>query len=175
MGFIGKWMGWMECLVSHSSMSILVKGSPTKDFTVSRGLHQGNGLSLFLFLIVVERLFGLVTNVVSLGDFKGFYCSDNSSLEFLQFADNTILAVAGFLSCGIRALSFTFLRVSIGINPRRWDVWKPIMDKIRIRFRYGDTTTTMLKDPIFKVRSKVSLWWKDLFSIGKVEEENQDN
>lgn len=95
MGFIGKWMGWMECLVSHSSMSILVKGSPTKDFTVSRGLHQGNGLSLFLFLIVVERLFGLVTNVVSLGDFKGFYCSDNSSLEFLQFADNTILVGDG--------------------------------------------------------------------------------
>lgn len=32
-----------------------------------------------------------------------------------------------------RASSFTFLGVSIGINPRRWDVWKPIMDKIRIR------------------------------------------
>jgi len=35
-------------------MSILVNGSPTKEFIPTRGLRQGNPMALFLFLVVAE-------------------------------------------------------------------------------------------------------------------------
>jgi hypothetical protein len=41
-------------------MSILVNGSPTNDFKVSKGLRQGDPLSPFLFLIVAEGLAGMM-------------------------------------------------------------------------------------------------------------------
>lgn len=50
MGFGVRWLGWMEALAFNSSISILVNGSPTKDFKVSRGLHQRNPLSAFLLV-----------------------------------------------------------------------------------------------------------------------------
>lgn len=39
----------METLIFNSSLFILVNGRPIEDLTVSRGLGQGDSLSLFLF------------------------------------------------------------------------------------------------------------------------------
>lgn len=47
--FGNKWVNWMEVLVYSSIMSVLVNGSPTLNFQVTRGFHQGNPISPFLF------------------------------------------------------------------------------------------------------------------------------
>jgi hypothetical protein len=41
-GFGGDWVDWVMNLVSTTFFSILVNGSPSKTFNVSRGLHQGD-------------------------------------------------------------------------------------------------------------------------------------
>lgn len=55
-GFGSKWGRWMEACVFNSSMSILVNGSPSRDFKVERGLRQGDPQSPFLFTLVTEGL-----------------------------------------------------------------------------------------------------------------------
>jgi hypothetical protein len=49
MGFAEGWTRWIRACVIHSSMSVLVNGSPTNEFHVGKGLRQGDPLS-FSFL-----------------------------------------------------------------------------------------------------------------------------
>ncbi|XP_058732909.1 uncharacterized protein LOC131604490 [Vicia villosa] len=72
-------------------MSVLVNGSPTREFSVTRGLRKGDPLSPFLFLLVAEGFEEMVKVASSLGDFKGFSLDDHNHFELLQFADDTIL------------------------------------------------------------------------------------
>ncbi|MCH96459.1 LINE-1 reverse transcriptase like, partial [Trifolium medium] len=72
-------------------MSILVNGSPTTDFKVEKGLRQGDPLSPFLFLIVVEGLTQLVNRAVELELYRSFKVSNNLQFSILQFVDYTIL------------------------------------------------------------------------------------
>ncbi|XP_058726397.1 uncharacterized protein LOC131597738 [Vicia villosa] len=95
MGFGQRWLKWMELLVFNSNMSILVNGSPTKDFMVSRGLRQGDPLSPFLFVLVAEGLSGLVTRSIEVGDFQRFDIKRSCGVDILQFADDTLLVGEG--------------------------------------------------------------------------------
>lgn len=71
LGFGAKWILWMEACVFSSSMSVLINGSPIKDFVVGRGLRQGDPISLVLFAIVVKCLVVLVKQATNLDYSKG--------------------------------------------------------------------------------------------------------
>ncbi|XP_058726932.1 uncharacterized protein LOC131598334 [Vicia villosa] len=87
----------MEAVVSTSSMSILVNGSPTSEFSVSRGLRQGDPLSPFLFTIVAEGLAELVRREVNRGSYNGFRISEEVEYTLLHFADDTLMIGDGSL------------------------------------------------------------------------------
>lgn len=50
--------------VSTSTSFVLVNGSPKSEFKLERGLHQGDPLSSFLFLIIAEGLSILVKRAI---------------------------------------------------------------------------------------------------------------
>ncbi|GKU87429.1 hypothetical protein SLEP1_g1825 [Rubroshorea leprosula] len=85
------WRMWIhECLQS-SMVSVLVNGSPSRQFPVSKGLRQGDPLSPFLFLIVAEGLNGLMSSAVEKELYKGVTVGkDAVMVTHLQFADDAI-------------------------------------------------------------------------------------
>ncbi|GKV26308.1 hypothetical protein SLEP1_g35639 [Rubroshorea leprosula] len=94
-GFGIKWRGWiMECL-STARISILVNGSPTREFEVGKGLRQGDPLSPFLFLMIGEGLQGLVQKAVTEGMLHGIVIGKNGlNVSLLQFADTIFMGRA---------------------------------------------------------------------------------
>jgi len=56
LGFQCRWINWIKMCLKSASVSVLVNGSPTREFRPSRGLRQGGPLAPFLFLIMVEGL-----------------------------------------------------------------------------------------------------------------------
>ncbi|GJT22825.1 RNA-directed DNA polymerase, eukaryota [Tanacetum coccineum] len=70
-GFGSKWRHWIQNCLQSSKGSILVNGSPTREFQFRKGLKQGDPLSPFLFLLIMESLHLSFQNVVNEGLFKG--------------------------------------------------------------------------------------------------------
>eukprot|EP00253_Pinus_taeda_P021835 PITA_21835 len=76
-GFDHIWVRWAMALVTSSSFSILVSGSPSEIFSPSRGLRQGDPLSPFLFIIMMEGLGRAINQAQSSGNIKGLQLTDN--------------------------------------------------------------------------------------------------
>lgn len=80
MNFCGKWISWISCCLSFASVSVLVNGSPSEEFSMERGIRPGDPLAPFLFLIVAEGLTGLVRKALELGKLVG--CKLGASNEW---------------------------------------------------------------------------------------------
>ena len=65
MGFNGKWITLISAYIRSMSYSILVNGEPCGQIHPTRGLHQGDPLSPFLFLLCVEGLYSLLQEAES--------------------------------------------------------------------------------------------------------------
>jgi hypothetical protein len=79
-------------------MSVLVNGSPTKEFKLEKGLRQGDPLSPFLFNIAVQGLSCMLQRGCNLGLIEGVSIGQAGlALSHLQFADDTLIFSSAFL------------------------------------------------------------------------------
>lgn len=95
MGFGDRWRTWMHFCISSARFSILVNGAPTGFFSSSRGLKQGDPLSPFLFLFVMEALSRLMKRATELGLLRGFRVGRDAAshleISHLMFASDTLV------------------------------------------------------------------------------------
>nr|GFA17279.1 RNA-directed DNA polymerase, eukaryota [Tanacetum cinerariifolium] len=81
---------------AEGKASILVNGSPTKEFSCYRDLKQGDSLAPYLFILVMESLHLSFSRVVEEDLFKGVMVGDNMSR--LKVWDDVILKIKSRLS-----------------------------------------------------------------------------
>ncbi|GJU10293.1 RNA-directed DNA polymerase, eukaryota [Tanacetum coccineum] len=89
-GFGDRWRGWIQGCLRSSRGSIIVNGSPTNEFQFHRGLKQGDPLSAFLFILVMESLHISVQRVVDAGMFKGISLGSFLYLSHVFYADDAV-------------------------------------------------------------------------------------
>ena len=82
---------WFKILYSDMSSSVIVNGHISKGFDISRGCRQGDPISPFLFVLVVEVLAEMIRNNTNI---KGITI-DEVEFKLTQYADDTTLILDG--------------------------------------------------------------------------------
>nr|GEX45143.1 RNA-directed DNA polymerase, eukaryota, reverse transcriptase zinc-binding domain protein [Tanacetum cinerariifolium] len=90
MGFGHTRRSWIRGCLSSAKASILINGSPTAEFNLQRGLRQGDPISPFLFILVMEGLHVAIKAAINAGL---FYDAKLHSfhVSYLFFADDVLL------------------------------------------------------------------------------------
>ena len=90
-----KWAGWISWCISSALFLVLVNGTPSGFFQSTRGLRQGDPLSLLLFVIRMEALSCLINKAVSGGFLSGCRVrgrgGNGVQVTHLLFADDTMV------------------------------------------------------------------------------------
>jgi hypothetical protein len=94
-GFGEKWCSWIEHCISSARFSVLVNGVPSGFFGSSRGVRQGDPLSPFLFVLVMEAFSRMLGAFTDRGLISGFSVGtrepDRVTVSHLLFADDTLV------------------------------------------------------------------------------------
>ncbi|GKA50964.1 putative RNA-directed DNA polymerase, eukaryota, reverse transcriptase zinc-binding domain protein [Tanacetum coccineum] len=120
LGFSSTWRKWIMAGLKSSRASILVNGSPTSEFSLKRGLRQGDPLSPFLFIIVMEGLHIALKDGLTANLFQGVKIgSSKIRLSHLFYADDVII-LSEWNQCDmdniIRILNVFYLASGLKIN-----------------------------------------------------------
>ncbi|GKC39913.1 RNA-directed DNA polymerase, eukaryota [Tanacetum coccineum] len=153
LGFSILWRSWIKGCLGNARTSILVNGSLTNEFEISKGLRQGDPLSPLLFILAMEGLHAFICKAVDLGIYIGVHVGDNNlCLSYLIYADDVIFigdwsynnahnllcvcvsddivsTKANALGCGAAKMPLKYLGVPVGCNMGRCSNWDAIVQK----------------------------------------------
>jgi len=91
-GFDHNWIKWVMALVTTASCSIPLNGAPSKTFKPSTGLRQGDPLSPFLFILMMEGLGRAIRANKEEGRIQGLRLTQGGDIvTHQQFVDDTML------------------------------------------------------------------------------------
>jgi exonuclease III len=91
-GFDQSWVSWIMNLTSSAFFSILINGIPSRTFSPSRGIRQGDPLSPFLFIIMAEGLGRSIQAAIEGNRLKGLPLHGISPpISHSQFVDDSLL------------------------------------------------------------------------------------
>lgn len=92
LGFDLKWINLIINCISTAKFSVIINKEAKGCFCSSRGLRQGDLLSPYLFLLIAEGLFSLISGANNEGRLSSVSCSQaRPSISHLLFADDRLV------------------------------------------------------------------------------------
>ncbi|GJV39152.1 RNA-directed DNA polymerase, eukaryota [Tanacetum coccineum] len=89
-GFGQKWCTWIGGCLKNAMGSVLVNGNPSSEFQFFKGLKQGDPLSHFLFILIMETLHLSFMRILNAGLYKGISLNDSFTISHLFYADDVV-------------------------------------------------------------------------------------
>ncbi|GJV40037.1 RNA-directed DNA polymerase, eukaryota [Tanacetum coccineum] len=189
-GFGPTWCNWIRGTFCFAKASILVNGSPSDEFQFHCGLKQGDPLSPYLFILVMESLHLSVSRAVNEGLFKGIRLHGSLSLSHLFYADDALF-IGEWSDVNLRGIIYIlkcfFLASGLQINIHKSQILgvgvpRSIVEAMALsigcsimenKFRYlgvmvGESMSRhkAWDDVVLKLRSRLSKWKAKTLSIG---------
>jgi hypothetical protein len=94
-GFGENGCSWIERCISMAHFSVLINDTPSGFFSSSIGVRQGDPLSPFLFVIVMEVFSMMIAAAIDHGRISSFSVgaslSERVNISHLLFADDTLV------------------------------------------------------------------------------------
>nr|GEY92400.1 RNA-directed DNA polymerase, eukaryota, reverse transcriptase zinc-binding domain protein [Tanacetum cinerariifolium] len=119
-GFSSKWRKWINFCLDSAYASILINGSPTKEFKLERGLRQGDPLSPFVFILAVEAFNVALVEAIDNNLFYGVSSEELYSMAFV-------------IGCLASQFPCTYLGLPIGAKMSRCRNWEPLINRFQNR------------------------------------------
>nr|XP_043629901.1 uncharacterized protein LOC122601202 [Erigeron canadensis] len=89
LGFPRKWCDWIYVVLASARSAVLVNGSPTFEFQCFKGMRQGDPISPFLFIVVMEALSTMLRKASCNWSLKGISLPNNGPvISHLLYADD---------------------------------------------------------------------------------------
>ena len=113
-GFGERWRGWIHHCVSMVCLFVLINGASADFFSNSRGVRQGDPLSLLLFVLVMEVFSRMMNATVERDHMSRFLVglrrSEVMVVSHLLFTDDTLIFYEPNVEqlCNLRCLLLCF-------------------------------------------------------------------
>nr|GEV02316.1 RNA-directed DNA polymerase, eukaryota [Tanacetum cinerariifolium] len=89
-GFGSKWRNWISSCLNNAMGSVLINDSPTLEFQFHKGLKQGDPISHFLFILIMETFHLTFRRVLNVGLYNGISLNDSFTISHLFYADDIV-------------------------------------------------------------------------------------
>nr|KAJ0196777.1 hypothetical protein LSAT_V11C700381330 [Lactuca sativa] len=191
MGFGNKWRMWIRGSLRSARASVIINGSPTKEFPITKGVRQGDPLSPYLFIIAMEGLNVALKTARDKEIFKGIKVPGSGpTISHLFYADDALFIgewsrsnlknLARILRCFHIAsgLSVNFHKsrvLGIGSSTQELSSWESLLgcESGKLPFDYlgvpvgANMNLKKHWQPILKkFRTKLSIWKAKTLSFG---------
>ncbi|GJV48321.1 RNA-directed DNA polymerase, eukaryota [Tanacetum coccineum] len=182
MGFGLKWCAWIRGYLTSSRASVLVNRSPTDEFLIHIGLRQGDPLSLFLFILVMEALHMLIERAKTANlvhrirlDMAGivvshlFYADDAIFLgEWSETNVNNIMLLLQcfFLASGLKINLGKCILMGVGANMNRIAEWDEVIKKFKTRLSTWKAKTLSVGGRLTLIKSvlgSIAIYYMSIF------------